>query len=68
VFITVGTEDTLTPPEMAKALFQDANQPKELYLVPGADHNGIVGIGGQALEKQISGFIASTEKGKHLRD
>ena len=68
VFITVGTEDTLTPPEMAKALFQDANQPKELYLVPGADHNGIVGIGGQALEKQISGFIASTEKGEHLRD
>jgi fermentation-respiration switch protein FrsA (DUF1100 family) len=57
VFITVGTEDAVTPPEMAKALFQHANQPKELYLVPGADHNGIVGIGGQALEKQISGFI-----------
>jgi len=57
VFITVGAEDTLTPPEMGKALFQHANQPKELYLVPGADHNGIVGIGGQQLENQISGFI-----------
>jgi fermentation-respiration switch protein FrsA (DUF1100 family) len=57
VFITVGAEDTLTPPEMAKALFQHANQHKELYLVPGADHNGIVGIGGQQLENQISGFI-----------
>jgi fermentation-respiration switch protein FrsA (DUF1100 family) len=57
VFITVGTEDTLTPPEMAKALFQHANQPKELYLVPGADHYGIVGIGGERLENQISGFI-----------
>jgi fermentation-respiration switch protein FrsA (DUF1100 family) len=57
VFITVGTEDTLTPPEMAKALFQHANQPKELYLVPGADHNGIVAIGGQKLESKISGFI-----------
>ena len=59
VFITVGTEDTLTPPEMAKALFQQANQPKEFYLVPGADHNGIVGVGGQKLENQISGFIDS---------
>jgi hypothetical protein len=44
---------------MAKTLFQHANQPKELYLVPGADHNGIVGIGGQKLENQISGFIDS---------
>jgi uncharacterized protein len=59
VFITVGTEDTLTPPEMAHALFQHANQPKQLYLVPGADHNGIVGVGGQALEKQISAFMSS---------
>jgi uncharacterized protein len=59
VFITVGTEDTLTPPEMAKALFQQAHEPKELYLVPGADHNGIVRVGGQKLENQISGFVAS---------
>jgi len=57
VFITVGTEDTLTPPEMAKALFERANQPKQLYLVPRAGHNDIVGIGGQALENQISRFI-----------
>ena len=59
VFITVGTEDTLTPPEMANALFQHANQPKLLYLVPGADHNGIVMAGGQALESQIRAFMSS---------
>jgi pimeloyl-ACP methyl ester carboxylesterase len=59
VFITVGTEDTLTPPKMADALFQHANQPKRLYLVPGADHNGIVATGGETLESQISGFIDS---------
>jgi uncharacterized protein len=57
VFITVGNEDTLTPPEMSHALFQHANQPKQLYLVPGADHNGFVTSGGQALENQISAFI-----------
>lgn len=59
VSITVGTEDTLTPPEMAKALFQHANQPKQLYLVPGADHNSIVRVGGEALENQISAFVGS---------
>jgi fermentation-respiration switch protein FrsA (DUF1100 family) len=59
VFITVGTEDTLTPPEMANVLFRHANQPKQLYLVPGADHNGIVAVGGQALERQVSAFINS---------
>ena len=60
VFITVGTEDTLTPPEMATALFQHANQPRQLYLVPGADHNGIIDVGGKALESHISGFIDGT--------
>ncbi len=59
VFITVGTEDTLTPPDMAQALFRRANQPKLLYLVAGADHNTIVSVGGQALEKQIGGFIGN---------
>jgi uncharacterized protein len=59
VFITVGTEDTLTPPEMSHALFQQAKQPKQLYLVPGADHNGFVASGGKALENQISAFIES---------
>jgi fermentation-respiration switch protein FrsA (DUF1100 family) len=59
VFITVGTEDTLTPPAMATALFARANQPKQLYLVPGADHNGIVTIGGQELENRIRAFIGS---------
>jgi hypothetical protein len=59
VFITVGTEDTLTPPQMAGALFQQANQPKQLYLVPKADHNDIVTVGGEGLENQLSAFIES---------
>jgi uncharacterized protein len=59
VFITVGAEDTLTPPQMAGALFQQANQPKQLYLVPKADHNDIVRVGGEALENQLSAFIRS---------
>jgi len=59
VFITVGTEDTLTPPEMATALFQHANEPKQIYLVPQAGHNDIVRVGGEVLENRISTFVGS---------
>jgi uncharacterized protein len=53
VFIAVGSEDRLTPPAMAQALFQNANEPKRLYVSPGADHNNILEVGLGALEKQI---------------
>ncbi len=61
VFITVGTEDTLTPPQMSAALFQHANQPKQIYRVPEAGHNDIVGVGGEALKDRISAFIANLQ-------
>lgn len=57
VLVTVGTEDDTTPPWMAQALFQKANQPKRLYLAPGADHNDMIRLGGQALEAQMTDFL-----------
>jgi uncharacterized protein len=57
VFIAVGTEDTLTPPTMSQALFQRANEPKRLYLSPGADHNEMMDTGVTMLESQISAFL-----------
>jgi fermentation-respiration switch protein FrsA (DUF1100 family) len=57
VFIAVGTADELTPPVMAQALFQQANEPKQLYLSPGADHNDVMSNGVTALEAQISAFL-----------
>jgi uncharacterized protein len=57
VFLTVGANDTLTPPEMTINLFQHVKQAKRLYLVPGADHDGMVTEGGQALEYQMTGFL-----------
>jgi uncharacterized protein len=57
VFIAAGTADTLTPPAMARALFQKANEPKQLYLCPGADHNDIMNNGVATLEAQISAFL-----------
>jgi hypothetical protein len=57
VFIAVGTNDDLTPPAMAQALFQKANEPKRLYLAPGAEHNDMIGVGGQPLLAQLSAFL-----------
>jgi fermentation-respiration switch protein FrsA (DUF1100 family) len=57
VFIAVGTQDRLTPPAMAQALFQRANEPKQLFLSPGADHNEMMNTGVAMLEAQISAFL-----------
>jgi fermentation-respiration switch protein FrsA (DUF1100 family) len=57
IFIAVGTADVLTPPAMAQALFQKANEPKQLYLSSGADHNDVMSNGVTALEDQICEFL-----------
>ncbi|HEY4951313.1 MAG TPA: alpha/beta hydrolase [Candidatus Acidoferrales bacterium] len=61
VFIAVGTEDRLTPPAMARALFRRANEPKRFYLSPGADHNGMLSTEVTALEAQISAFLQTIQ-------
>jgi hypothetical protein len=42
---------------MAQALFQKTNEPKCLYLAPGAGHNGMITVGGQPLLDQLSAFL-----------
>jgi uncharacterized protein len=57
VFIAVGTADRLTPPAMAQALWQKANEPKWFYLSPGADHNDMMSTGVTELDARISAFL-----------
>ncbi len=57
VFITVGGEDTLTPPSMARKLFDRARQPKRLVVVPHADHNDLIERGGAMLENALREFV-----------
>ena len=52
-----GAEDNLTTPDNARAIFAAAGEPKELYLVPGAGHDTILVVGGQAyLDKLVDFF------------
>jgi fermentation-respiration switch protein FrsA (DUF1100 family) len=41
VFIRHGTEDTIIDKREGEKLFEQANMPKELYLIEGADHNNM---------------------------
>jgi pimeloyl-ACP methyl ester carboxylesterase len=61
VLIICGTADTLTPASMAEKLFAQANQPKQIYLVPGGGHDDLWLSGGIALERELRGFIGRAE-------
>jgi fermentation-respiration switch protein FrsA (DUF1100 family) len=57
VLFVVGSVDDTTVPSMAGALFQKANEPKQLYVSPGASHANIWDIKTDKLIAEISGFI-----------
>jgi uncharacterized protein len=53
----IASRDRLTPPAMAQALFQKANEPKQLYLSPGANHDDMMSTGVTAQIAQINEFL-----------
>ena len=57
LLIVSGTADTLTPPSMAEKIFAQAHQPKQLYLVPGAGHDDLLDVGGEALVQVLRRFV-----------
>jgi uncharacterized protein len=52
-----GLEDSETPPEMTKALYNASPQPKQLYLVPGAGHNNVAQIAGREYLDVVQNFV-----------
>jgi fermentation-respiration switch protein FrsA (DUF1100 family) len=57
VLLVVGSVDDLTVFSMATALFQKANEPKRLYVSPGASHANVWDVGTDQLIAEIRGFI-----------
>ncbi|NEP45555.1 MAG: alpha/beta hydrolase, partial [Okeania sp. SIO2H7] len=56
VFFIHGTDDNLIPPYMSEKLFELAPEPKELFIVPGADHNNVSAIAGDEYSRRIIAF------------
>lgn len=57
VFIIAGDGDVLIPADNGRKLFAAANEPKELWIIPGADHGATLAAAGSAYEKRVGEFF-----------
>jgi len=57
VLIISGDEDKLIPPENGQRLYAAAREPKEIWIIPGADHGGTLAAAGDAYKKRVGGFF-----------
>ncbi|MEA5448312.1 alpha/beta fold hydrolase [Leptolyngbya sp. CCNP1308] len=52
-----GSADSVVPPEMSQQLYEASSEPKQLFLISGADHVRIYQPGEQSYLKAIQRFI-----------
>lgn len=57
LLILTGEHDHLAPPEEAQALFAARRGPGEMWIAPGARHNDVCEVGGQAYCEILLGFL-----------
>jgi uncharacterized protein len=57
LFMIHGGSDTYIKPEMARALFERARGPKEMWLVPGAKHNQALHLVGEEYRARVRDFF-----------
>jgi dipeptidyl aminopeptidase/acylaminoacyl peptidase len=57
VLIIAGEGDKLIPADNGRKLFSAAGKPKELWIIPGADHGGTLAAAGSEYEKRVGEFF-----------
>jgi uncharacterized protein len=57
IFFLHGTEDNLIKHDYSQKVFAAANEPKELWLIPGARHNDMMEVGGEEYRRRITEFF-----------
>lgn len=57
VLIIAGEGDRLIPADNGRRLFAAAGGPKELWLIPGADHGGTLAAAGPEYEQRLGAFF-----------
>jgi dipeptidyl aminopeptidase/acylaminoacyl peptidase len=62
VLIIAGEGDQLIPADNGKKLYAAAHEPKELWLIPGADHGGTLAVAGREYEKRVGEFFVNCLK------
>ena len=58
VLIIAGEEDRLIPAHNGRKLYEAARDPKELWIISGADHGGTLAASGSEYEKRVGDFFA----------
>lgn len=59
ILVVHGSHDTIIPIRFGRQLFQAANDPKDFYEIPGADHNDTFFVGGEEYFDRIDRFVTS---------
>lgn len=57
LLVVHGMADAFVPPRFSEQLFNAAQQPKRLLLVPGATHNNSMALGGQNYRKALDALM-----------
>ncbi len=57
ILFTHGTQDRVIPVEMSQELFRAAIEPKQLLIIPGADHNNVRQVGGTLYQDTLRRFL-----------
>lgn len=61
IFLLHGTEDNLIKYNYSEKVYMAANEPKDLWLIPGARHHDMMEVGGEEYTRRITEFFE-----KHL--
>lgn len=56
ILIIHGDQDTIVPIQLGEQVFQAAPEPKSFYVVRGADHNNLYGVGGKLYFQRLRQF------------
>ena len=65
VLIVHGTADQFVAPRFSEALFEAAQEPKNLLLVPGGNHNNSMNLGRQAYSQAIKALLDAKAPSAH---
>ncbi|WP_088892211.1 alpha/beta hydrolase [Leptolyngbya ohadii] len=57
ILLIHGTDDRTVPTTMSQRLYEAASQPKQLLLIPGANHNDVSRIGDRIYWEAIEQFV-----------
>jgi len=67
VLIVHGTADGFVPPRFSEQLFAAAQEPKNLLLVPGGNHNNSMSLGKRAYSQAIDALLKSSASSAHAQ-